>query len=152
MSLTPRPKTTVQHRKRSALHHRRSKSYMHTYWPYMPMLAIVGLGLAVNSVLDKSSLFSASATGMQAASAAIGSSNVLPLTRAQVLVGSGSSWIPVTIVGLGIIAGVWLAFSHIRRFRLAFEQSEQFIIKHPMLDIALVFVVTSSAVLGRVVT
>jgi hypothetical protein len=125
---------------------------MNTYWPYIPMLAIVGLGIAANGALDKSSLFSSSTAGFQAASAAIGAQSALPLTRAQVLVGSGQSWIPLVIVGLGVVAGIWLAYSHFRRFRLAFQESERFINNHPVLDIVLMLTVTASAVLSRVVT
>lgn len=52
MSLTKsRPKRTpTQHKKRAGAHHRKSKQYMKTYWPYLPMLLIVGLGLLVNTL------------------------------------------------------------------------------------------------------
>lgn len=41
-------KPAAHTQKRQALHHRQSKSYKKTYWPYLPMLAIVGLGFAFN--------------------------------------------------------------------------------------------------------
>ena len=50
MALATRPKPTTSTRKRQAQHHRRSKRYMKPYWPYLPMLMIVGVGLAVNSL------------------------------------------------------------------------------------------------------
>lgn len=55
MSLTPRPKQKIQHRKRQAMHHRRSRDYLKPYYPYLPMLMIVGLGIFVNSLLSPSS-------------------------------------------------------------------------------------------------
>jgi uncharacterized protein YkwD len=50
MALATRPKPKTHHKKRQALHHRHSKPYLKAYWPYLPMLCIVALGLAVNSV------------------------------------------------------------------------------------------------------
>jgi len=52
MTLAPKtkPVTTIQHKKRSGAHHRRSKQYSKPYWPYLPLLAIVGIGLILNSV------------------------------------------------------------------------------------------------------
>ncbi|HVW23392.1 MAG TPA: CAP domain-containing protein [Candidatus Saccharimonadales bacterium] len=50
MALATRPKTTTHHRKRNGAHHRHSKHYLKPYWPYLPMLMIVGLGMFVNSI------------------------------------------------------------------------------------------------------
>lgn len=68
MALATRPKPKVQHKKRRAGHHRQSKHYLKTYWPYLPMLLIVGVGLLINSawssgggVLSSKSDFSAQA-------------------------------------------------------------------------------------------
>jgi uncharacterized protein YkwD len=38
-------------RKRSAMHHRKSRSYSKTYWPYIPIILIFGVGLALNTLL-----------------------------------------------------------------------------------------------------
>ena len=43
-------KSPLTHKKRSGQHHRKSKHYMQAYWPYIPMLLIVGLGLLINSI------------------------------------------------------------------------------------------------------
>jgi hypothetical protein len=65
MALATRPKPKTYHKKRQAQHHRLSKRYLKSYWPYLPMLLIVGVGLAINSlwasqstVLDFTSDFS----------------------------------------------------------------------------------------------
>src|SRR6185312_6516932 len=50
MTLATRPRPTVNHRKRQAQHHRHSKDYLRTYWPYLPMLLIVCAGLLVNTM------------------------------------------------------------------------------------------------------
>ena len=45
---TTRPKTT-HHRKRTGQHHSRSRRYMKTYWPYLPIALIIGLGLFIGN-------------------------------------------------------------------------------------------------------
>ena len=41
---------THHHKKRQGLHQRRSSSFMKTYWPYIPMLIIVLIGLSINGI------------------------------------------------------------------------------------------------------
>jgi hypothetical protein len=51
MALATKSKpTTTFHKKRQAGHHRQSKHYLKTYWPYLPMLVIVAVGLMINSL------------------------------------------------------------------------------------------------------
>lgn len=50
MALATRPKPKAHSRKRTAQHHRKTKHYVKTYWPYLPMLGIVGLGLTISSL------------------------------------------------------------------------------------------------------
>lgn len=52
MTLVPKtkPVAAIHHKKRSGTHHRQSKHYTKPYWPYLPLLLIVGLGLVFNSV------------------------------------------------------------------------------------------------------
>ena len=50
MALTTRPKPKAYARKRQAGHHHHSKRYLKTYWPYLPMLMVVVIGLAINSL------------------------------------------------------------------------------------------------------
>lgn len=51
MTLVNRPKRDTRHHQRQrGRHHRHNDRYMKTYWPYLPMLLIVGLGLLVNSI------------------------------------------------------------------------------------------------------
>ena len=53
---TKKRPTGTTHRKRTGTHHKHSKSYLKTYWPYVPMLMIVGLGLVVNAVWSHSAV------------------------------------------------------------------------------------------------
>lgn len=51
MTLVNKPRrTSTHHKKRGGQHHRHNEHYLKTYWPYLPMLLIVGMGLLVNSV------------------------------------------------------------------------------------------------------
>lgn len=45
-----KPPTRVHHKKRSGKHHKHSKDYSKPYWPYLPLLAIVGIGIIANGV------------------------------------------------------------------------------------------------------
>jgi uncharacterized protein YkwD len=56
---TSRPKKTTHTRKRQAKHHKRGKHYMKAYWPYIPILAVMGLGLIINTAWNKTSVLGA---------------------------------------------------------------------------------------------
>jgi uncharacterized protein YkwD len=47
-----KPKT-VQHKKRVAAHHHQTKHYMKSYWPYLPMVAVIAAGLFINTLLSR---------------------------------------------------------------------------------------------------
>ena len=52
MSLTAKPRTPTHAKKRQAGHHRQNKGYLKTYWPYIPMVAIIGAGVFMNTMLS----------------------------------------------------------------------------------------------------
>jgi hypothetical protein len=45
-----KPVTTIHHKRRVGTHHKKSKNYHKPYWPYLPLLLIVGVGLLFNSI------------------------------------------------------------------------------------------------------
>lgn len=45
-----KPKNTVHHRRRHGMHQKRSHNFTKTYWPYLPLLFIVGIGLFVSNL------------------------------------------------------------------------------------------------------
>jgi len=49
MTLVARAKPPAHHKKVSGAHHRRSKHYHKPYWPYLPLLLVVMLGMLINS-------------------------------------------------------------------------------------------------------
>lgn len=42
----------AHHKKRVAAHHRQNKQYVKSYWPYIPLITIVSVGLLVNGLLS----------------------------------------------------------------------------------------------------
>jgi uncharacterized protein YkwD len=76
MALATRPKQPVHTKKRRAQHHRQSKDYLKHYWPYLPMLLFVVVGLAINSLW-------ASHSGVLGATSDFSSQTLLAGTNAQ---------------------------------------------------------------------
>jgi hypothetical protein len=61
MTLAAKPKrNSAHHKKRQGQHHRHTDSYLKHYWPYLPMLLIVGLGFVVNSLWSNYGVLGAS--------------------------------------------------------------------------------------------
>lgn len=59
LSTKPKPKVPVHHKKRQAGHHRQSKQYAKSYWPYLPAVIVVTLGLLVNGLWTNHALLGA---------------------------------------------------------------------------------------------
>lgn len=59
LSTKPKPPAPAHTKKRQAGHHRASKQYVKSYWPYLPMLLVVALGLTVNSLWSSRSVLGA---------------------------------------------------------------------------------------------
>lgn len=47
----PKPRQTIHHRKRVGEHQKRGRNFHNTYWPYLPLVAVVALGMFVNTLL-----------------------------------------------------------------------------------------------------
>jgi len=139
MALATRPRPTTHHKKRHARHHRHSPGYLKTYWPYLPMLAIVGAGVAVNNSLYSGGfgLSSTFAAGGPAAS-----------TRISAMTGQ-AGWGLAAVVFITAAAAAVFTFSHWYRIRSVVSRGETFAISHPWFDILLVLVLTSGVVLTR---
>lgn len=51
MAVAAKPKAKhVHHKKRSAAHHKKTKHYVKSYWPYLPMLLVVVAGFVLNTL------------------------------------------------------------------------------------------------------
>lgn len=139
MAIVSKPKPTVHHKKRRAQHHRHSKLYLKPYWPYLPMVAIIGVGAVINQALYGVSL--GSATGWLAASAP------LAPTRIDVLTGQ-TGW-GLVLIAVTAVAALVFAAMHWYRFHRFLNRGEAFVLRHPWFDISLVAILTAGFVLTR---
>ena len=142
MALATKPRPTTHHKKRQAHHHRHSPGYLKTYWPYLPMLAIVGAGVAVNKSLYSSG-FGLSDTFRSNGPAAS--------TRIAVLT-NHSSWGLSAVVLITAVAAAVFTFRHWYRVRRALTRGEAFAVSHLWFDLVLVLVLTSGVILTRTIT
>ncbi|MGH7234013.1 MAG: hypothetical protein ACREF7_01010 [Candidatus Saccharimonadales bacterium] len=114
MSLTVKPRPGEVHKKIKASHHHVNKRYLKPYWPYLPIIAIVGAGFYV-----------------------AGSWHSTPSLTAF-------SYYGVLESSIGVAALAIFLLRHAFAWHKVFIRGEQFISKHPMMDIGLV----SLAVVG----
>ncbi len=68
MALTTKPKRTVHHRKAKGDHHRQGKHYLKAYMPYLPLLLVVVIGLAINSFWSSRAAVLGAGTNLSASS------------------------------------------------------------------------------------
>ena len=139
MALATRPKPSVHHKKRQAGHHRHSKTYIRPYWPYLPMLAIVGTGVLVNKMWNAATL--ADPTGSLSAAQ--------PVARIQTLTNDQSSAILAAAIVITAITFAVFVVRHWYRLHRLINKGETFVSHHAWLDIATVFVFTAGFILTR---
>ncbi len=49
IAVKQKPKATIHHKRRHGAHQKRSTRFTKAYWPYLPLLFIVGIGLLINT-------------------------------------------------------------------------------------------------------
>ena len=135
MALTTQRKPKPAAKKRAARHHRQNKHYLKTYLPYLPMLGVIGLGLLINLAWPGS------------LTSGLNSSTPATETRVQHITGNNTSLL-IVIIAASLAFGIFL-FQHSIRVHRLITKGENFVIKHPAYEIALVAVFTAGAVLTR---
>ena len=125
MSLTPKQRHGQVHKKIKADHHRRNKNYLKTYWPYIPIIGIIGLGVLINHYW---SITQTPQTGMAL-----------------------SSYSSFTIIEYFIYISALIIFllRHAFAWHKVFVKGEVFATKHPMLDVLLVAIATFGLLLAH---
>ena len=126
MALTTKPRPGSIHKKVKAGHHRHSKNYLKTYWPYIPVIGILGIGFIVDSAWHAK----AAQTGYIGLSAnnyfgVVLESMIAALALAIFLLRNAFAWHKVLIEG------------------------EEFAAKHPLLDITLIVLATGGMILAH---
>jgi uncharacterized membrane protein YidH (DUF202 family) len=139
MALATRPKPTAHAKKRRAQHHRStSKHYVKTYLPYLPMLGVAGIGLAVNSLWPSASASAAS------------SASGRPLSRIEVM--TQSEWSLLVVITVTTAAFALLLLRHGYYLRKALNRGEYWVVHHPWLDVAITVVLVAGVLLTRTAT
>lgn len=66
IAVKQKPKNTPHHKRRHGTHQKRSSHFVKAYWPYLPLLFIVGVGLFINATLGQGANVLGYATNMTA--------------------------------------------------------------------------------------
>ena len=119
MSLTTKPRPGAVHKQIRAAHHRKSKHYLKTYWPYIPVVIIAGFGLYIASHWH----YTTASQGQNLTS---------------------YSYYSILESSIGLAALAIFLLRHAFAWHKVFVKSEVFALKHPMFDVILV----SLAVVG----
>ena len=135
VSSRKRPRTTVSHKKRRGTHHKRSDAYLKTYWPYIPMLAIVASGVYINSrwIVD---------------SGQVAGATYRP-TRLEAMIGSQNEVAVLFIVAITSVAAIVFVTQHWFRIKRLINKGERWAVKHPWVDILLISICTAGVILTR---
>jgi len=142
MALATRPKPNVHHKKRQAGHHRHNQDYVKTYWPFLPVLAIMGTGIAIDRSWTPAASSQASLAGSQA-------EVLTSATRLQAVTGSSSTWVATAVVVIAVIALVIFLARHTLAFNHMVVKGKHFVTRHPFFDIVAALIFTTGFVLVR---
>ncbi len=152
MALATRPKPNIHSKKKQAKHHRRSKHYLKAYWPYLPMLMVVVIGLAISSLWSNGSLSEIALAPAPTLLVADQSNAVIAVnsvSRIQALTGDHVGWSLVATIALAGSAFALFITRHSLRLHRAFVKGEAFISNYLVFDIVIVFIFTAGFVLTR---
>lgn len=122
MSLTAKPQLPHAHKKAKGEHHRHSKSYLKTYWPYIPILLIVALGFYLNHIWKVNHPVA----------------NLSSYTYYDLLESS-----------IALLALALFLLRHAFAWHKVLVKEEQFATKHPILDVLLVIVAVGGLLLSH---
>lgn len=122
MALTTKKRPDVNHKKVNARHHRHSKTYVKTYWPYIPILFIVVTGFLINGIWHHKTVYQPRM--------------------------SSYSYYNILESSIGLMALAIFLLRHAFAWHKVFVKGEAFVAKHPLLDIGLVGVATLGMVLS----
>lgn len=121
-----RTKLPASEKRRLALHHKKSQNYNKTYWPYLPIVLIFGLGV----------MYKGSAS---LHNAAFGASNSASLGQLATTNDKGWSLGLLAILTLVMICG--FIYRHSLRVKRAVSNGEKLFVRHYALDLALAVVI-----------
>jgi hypothetical protein len=148
MALANRPKPTSHDRKRNAQHHVHGKRYLKTYWPYLPVAAIVSVGTLLSSLMARHTSLTTHAVGsvvgsekltsLQAAS----SSSLLNINEHPVVAGA---------ILVSAVAFIMFCAAHWLRISRLLAKGEAYVIKRPWFEIGSAAIFTFGFIVTRAI-
>jgi len=126
MSVQTKQRPSINEKKIKAHHHRHSKNYLKTYWPYIPILIIIGTGLTIHSYWHLTT----------------------PMISSTIKL-DNYSFYSVLESSIGIIALAIFMLRHAFAWHKVFIKGENFVAIHPYLDILLVTIATLSLLINH---
>jgi len=126
-----RPKNPSLKRKIQGSHHRQSHKYLKTYWPYIPILIIIG-----GSIL----------TVTYAPGSFSGSSSLYNARIEDLIGGNNATLLNLMYVALALLSA-WYLVHHFKRLRKLITKGEAYLAKHYVMDILLGIAIGSLVVL-----
>ncbi|HEY1645394.1 MAG TPA: hypothetical protein VGF75_03325 [Candidatus Saccharimonadales bacterium] len=125
----------VHHKKISGDHHHKNQRYLKTYWPYIPIVLILGGAFLANDYLPSNQLSSGSTSAYS--------------TRVETLMGINSNVLLGLLYAVLVVLAAWYVFRHLKRIKSLAMEGEQYLARHYFLDIALGAIIGSLYVLVR---
>ena len=140
----PKPASTL-HKKRVGEHHKKTSRYKKTYWPYLPMLLIVGGGMLISSGINSG----VSALNISNNYSYLTNHNVASVTVLQAILNSPDTGLYALVVVMFISAILLLTFRSYKKIHKFFIQTEEILLKNYAFDFVLVLVVVAGLILTK---
>ncbi len=122
MSLTSKPRPGQAHKKIRANHHKHTKHYLKTYWPYIPILSIIGIGLVIGHYWHS------------------------PAPKVRL---TSYTYFDLVESSIGLAALTIFLLRHAFAWHKVLVKGEQFATKHPKIDIWLVAIAVTGLLLAH---
>jgi hypothetical protein len=122
MTLTAKPRSGQAHKKIHASHHKHTKNYLKTYWPYLPIGVIIVFGILIDHYWH----IEAHPTRLTA-----------------------YTYFDVIESSIGLLALCIFLLRHAFAWHRVLVKGEQFATKHPLMDIGLVSITVLGLVLAH---
>ncbi len=135
LSNQPQKRPTIHHKRRSGTHHKQSKDYLKTYWPYVPLFALAG---ALNVLLDHTMRTSSLST--------VGSFSSISRIEAWANV---SQSITILIASVAFVCGSMWVLRHADAWQRVLVKGEQFVVHNHKLDLVLAGIALCGFLLTR---
>jgi len=123
MSISTKPKPASRTKQVRGGHHRHSKNYLKTYWPYIPIIGLITIGIVVN--------------------------NYWKYNSHQNVQLSNFTFIEALESSIGLLALSIFLLRHAFAWHRVLVKSEEFVSKHPILDIYLVAIAVTGLLLAN---